>query len=100
LGKRASSNDAPICSFCHKSQNVVGKLISSPSDYARAFICDECIAVCHSIIEDATSSPSQDVPQAAEIPYSRDELHAMLDDVPESDLATVRKILLALIREA
>jgi ATP-dependent Clp protease ATP-binding subunit ClpX len=32
---------------------VVGKLISSPSDYPRAYICDECIAVCNSILEDA-----------------------------------------------
>jgi ATP-dependent Clp protease ATP-binding subunit ClpX len=30
----------------------VGKLISSPSDYPRAYICDECIAVCNSILED------------------------------------------------
>ena len=30
------------CSFCHKSKDSVRKLISSPSDYPRAFICDEC----------------------------------------------------------
>ena len=40
------------CSFCHKTQAAVEKLISSPSDYPRAYICDECIAVCYSIIED------------------------------------------------
>ena len=40
------------CSFCHKSQDVVGKIISSPSDYPRAYICDECIAVCNSILEE------------------------------------------------
>ena len=50
--KRAGSDDALRCSFCHKSQDVVGKLISSPSDYPRAYICDECIAVCNSILED------------------------------------------------
>jgi hypothetical protein len=44
--------DALQCSFCHKSQDTVGKLISSPSDYPRAYICDECIAVCYSILED------------------------------------------------
>ena len=42
--KRAGSDDSLRCSFCHKSQDVVGKLISSPSDYPRAYICDECIA--------------------------------------------------------
>jgi ATP-dependent protease Clp ATPase subunit len=41
-----------ICSFCHKSQDSVGKLISSPSDYPRAYICDECVAVCAAILDD------------------------------------------------
>ena len=50
--KRPGSDEALRCSFCHKSQDVVGKLISSPSDYPRAYICDECIAVCNSILED------------------------------------------------
>jgi ClpX C4-type zinc finger len=40
------------CSFCRKSENSVSKLISNPSDYPRAYICDECIAVCVSILED------------------------------------------------
>ena len=43
------------CSFCHKSQDAVTKLISSPSDYPRAYICDECVAVCNSILEDDRS---------------------------------------------
>jgi ATP-dependent protease Clp ATPase subunit len=30
----------------------VGHLISSPSDYPRAYICDECVAVCNSILSD------------------------------------------------
>ena len=51
--KRSGSGDDVLrCSFCHKSQDVVGKLISSPSDYPRAYICDECINVCNSILED------------------------------------------------
>ena len=59
--KRAGSDDTLRCSFCHKSQDVVGKLISSPSDYPRAYICDECIAVCNSILEDDKT----DVPSSA-----------------------------------
>jgi ATP-dependent Clp protease ATP-binding subunit ClpX len=47
-----SSDDSLRCSFCHKSQDAVAKLISSPSDYPRAYICDECVAVCNSILED------------------------------------------------
>ena len=47
------------CSFCHKSQDAVAKLISSPSDYPRAYICDECVAVCNSILEDdRTATPA------------------------------------------
>jgi ClpX C4-type zinc finger len=45
------------CSFCHKSQDVVGKLISSPSDYPRAYICDECVQVCNSILQDSDLAP-------------------------------------------
>jgi hypothetical protein len=40
------------CSFCRKPENAVAKLISSPSDNARAYICDECVAVCSAVIED------------------------------------------------
>ena len=69
--KRTGSDDALRCSFCHKSQDVVGKLISSPSDYPRAYICDECIAVCNSILEDdkteqPTTSPNK-LPKPLEV---------------------------------
>jgi hypothetical protein len=36
------------CSFCHKSQRDVKKLIAGPA----AFICDECIDVCNEILDD------------------------------------------------
>ncbi len=49
---RTGSDEVLRCSFCHKSQDAVAKLISSPSDYPRAYICDECVAVCNSILED------------------------------------------------
>ncbi len=50
--KRTGTDESLRCSFCHKSQEVVGKLISTPSDYPKAYICDECVAVCNSILED------------------------------------------------
>ncbi len=49
---RTGTDESLRCSFCHKSQDAVAKLISSPSDYPRAYICDECVAVCNSILED------------------------------------------------
>ena len=49
---RTGIDEVLRCSFCHKSQDAVAKLISSPTDYPRAYICDECVAVCNSILED------------------------------------------------
>jgi ATP-dependent Clp protease ATP-binding subunit ClpX len=66
------------CSFCHKSQDAVAKLISSPSDYPRAYICDECVAVCNSILEDdkgdaqAGATPAH-LPKPAEVKAFLDE---------------------------
>jgi len=54
------------CSFCHKSEKTVGKLISSPSDYPRAYICDECVAVCASIIGDDRHDVAEPSSDAAE----------------------------------
>ena len=36
------------CSFCGKSQEVVGRIIAGPGVY----ICDECIKVCNNILEE------------------------------------------------
>jgi ATP-dependent protease Clp ATPase subunit len=46
------TQDELRCSFCRKSQKAGGKLISSPSDYPRAYICDECIGTCQLILEE------------------------------------------------
>ncbi len=50
--RRVVADEALRCSFCHKSQEAVRKLISSPDDRPRAYICDECVAVCNTIVED------------------------------------------------
>ncbi|SRR5713101_4899823 len=40
------------CSFCSKTQDQVDELISNPSERSnRIFICNECIAVCNSVLE-------------------------------------------------
>jgi ATP-dependent Clp protease ATP-binding subunit ClpX len=57
--KRNGTDEALHCSFCHKPQDAVGKLISSPGDAPRAFICDECVTVCNAILEeDRTDAPA------------------------------------------
>src|SRR5882762_3053678 len=64
--------DEPLrCSFCHKTQEQVEKLISSPSDYPRAYICNECVNVCQTILEDEkreqATSPTKRLPRPPEI---------------------------------
>jgi ATP-dependent Clp protease ATP-binding subunit ClpX len=90
--KRAGSDDSLRCSFCHKSQDVVGKLISSPSDYPRAYICDECIAVCNSIIEDDRHEQSYGNPGKLPRPL---ELKEYLDQYVIGQEATKKKLAVA-----
>ena len=75
---RSGSEESLRCSFCHKSQDAVAKLISSPSDYPRAYICDECVAVCNSILEDdrtetQTSAAPNHLPKPQEVKVFLDE---------------------------
>ena len=90
--KRAGSDDALRCSFCHKSQDVVGKLISSPSDYPRAYICDECIAVCNSILEDDKSEPAGGSPNKIPKPL---EVKEFLDQYVIGQDGTKKKLAVA-----
>ncbi len=45
------------CSFCHKTQDQVRKLIAGPNVY----ICDECIELCSEIIEEEFQDYKEDV---------------------------------------
>jgi ATP-dependent Clp protease ATP-binding subunit ClpX len=90
--KRAGSDDALRCSFCHKSQDVVGKLISSPSDYPRAYICDECIAVCNSILEDDRADQPSATPHKLPKPL---EVKEHLDQYVIGQEATKKKLAVA-----
>jgi ATP-dependent Clp protease ATP-binding subunit ClpX len=69
--KRPGTEELLHCSFCQKPQDAVGKLISSPGDHARAYICDECVAVCNSILEedrgDRVPSSQTKLPRPSEI---------------------------------
>ncbi len=90
--KRAGSDEALRCSFCHKSQDVVGKLISSPSDYPRAYICDECIAVCNSILDDDKVEGPPGVPHKIPKPL---EVKEHLDQYVIGQEATKKKLAVA-----
>ena len=90
--KRTTSDDTLRCSFCHKSQDVVGKLISSPSDYPRAYICDECIAVCNSILEDDRQEHTYGAPHKLPKPL---ELKEYLDQYVIGQDPTKKKLAVA-----
>ena len=44
-----NSEDQVRCSFCHKTQDQVHKLIAGPDG---VYICDECVDICAEIIEE------------------------------------------------
>ncbi|MFZ0701070.1 MAG: ATP-dependent Clp protease ATP-binding subunit ClpX, partial [Candidatus Acidiferrales bacterium] len=69
--KRFSPEETLHCSFCHKTQEQVEKLISSPSEYPRSYICNECVSVCQQILDEEkreqTSPVSRRLPRPPEI---------------------------------
>jgi ATP-dependent Clp protease ATP-binding subunit ClpX len=90
---RSGSDEVLRCSFCHKSQDAVAKLISSPSDYPRAYICDECVAVCNSILEDdRTESHAAAAPNHLPKPQ---EVKTFLDEYVIGQEQTKKKLAVA-----
>ncbi|MCK6509826.1 ATP-dependent Clp protease ATP-binding subunit ClpX [Myxococcota bacterium] len=65
--QKGQSNKRLSCSFCHKNQHEVRKLIAGPNVY----ICDECVQLCNDIIANAfdpeEARPSLDIPKPIEI---------------------------------
>jgi len=90
---KSGSDEILRCSFCHKSQDAVAKLISSPSDYPRAYICDECVAVCNSILEDdRTATPQASTPNQLPKPQ---EVKTFLDEYVIGQEQTKKKLAVA-----
>ena len=93
MKNRSGSDEILRCSFCHKSQDAVAKLISSPSDYPRAYICDECVAVCNSILEDdRASAPVAATPNQLPKPL---EVKTFLDEYVIGQELTKKKLAVA-----
>lgn len=75
---KISDNKPKCCSFCGKTQDMVGKLIAGPNDI---FICDECVEVCTDIIREENSSYSEDDTSCDDIKLLKPaEIKAFLDD--------------------
>jgi hypothetical protein len=103
------------CSFCRKGQQDVRKLISSPSDHPRVYICDECIEVCHSILEDdrhqpdaapeiepdGTRHPWQDHPLLPNFLHASERwmIQESLGANAVDEIASMRKIAAGMMRE-
>ena len=93
MKNRTGTDEILRCSFCHKSQDAVAKLISSPSDYPRAYICDECVAVCNSILEDdRTATPAAATPNQLPKPQ---EVKTFLDEYVIGQEQTKKKLAVA-----
>ena len=85
--------DEPLrCSFCHKTQEQVEKLISSPSDYPRAYICNECVGVCQQILEE--EKREQATPVNRRLPRPP-EIKAFLDGYVIGQEKTKKKLAVA-----
>ena len=93
MRSRSGSDEVLRCTFCHKSQDAVAKLISSPSDYPRAYICDECVAVCNSILEDDRSE-AQTTASPNHLPKPQ-EVKAFLDEYVIGQERTKKKLAVA-----
>lgn len=70
MGNKSDDKKQLRCSFCHKTQDKVRKLIAGPNVY----ICDECIDLCSEIIEEEFQELKEEinidienVPKPAEI---------------------------------
>ncbi len=93
MKNRTGTEEILRCSFCHKSQDAVAKLISSPSDYPRAYICDECVAVCNSILEDdRAATPAATTPNQLPKPH---EVKTFLDEYVIGQEQTKKKLAVA-----
>ena len=92
---RVGPEEALRCSFCHKSQDAVAKLISSPSDYPRAYICDECVAVCNSILEDDRGADAAHPANVAGHLPKPQEVKGFLDDFVIGQDQTKKKLAVA-----
>jgi ATP-dependent Clp protease ATP-binding subunit ClpX len=90
--KRFTPEDALRCSFCHKTQEQVEKLISSPSEYPRSYICNECVGVCQQILED--EKREQAAPANRRLPRPP-EIKAFLDGYVIGQDKTKKKLAVA-----
>ncbi len=90
--KKIGTEEPLRCSFCHKTQEQVEKLISSPSDYPRAFVCNECVTVCQQILDE--EKKEQNPPANRRLPRPP-EIKSFLDQYVIGQDKTKKKLAVA-----
>ena len=66
------------CSFCHKTEDQVRKLIAGPDG---AYICDECIGICSEIMEEEFNMYDHEADYETGINLLKpEEIHSILDE--------------------
>ncbi len=85
MTERYDENKQLRCSFCGKPQNQVRRLIAGPGVY----ICDECVEMCMSIVEDAIRETEEEENQNTryELPKPKEIFDALSDYVVGQDAA-------------
>ena len=66
----------PRCSFCGRTENQVMRLLSGPSGI---YICDQCVDICNSILEDEMEAMKKSRRQDINL-MKPEEIKAFLDD--------------------
>ena len=90
--KRPNSEELLHCSFCRKPQELGGQTYFLSGDLPRAYICDECVAVCNSILEEERN---EEVPTTqAKLPRPP-EIKAFLDQYVVGQEKTKKKLAVA-----
>lgn len=74
--------DTIKCSFCHKTQDQVDRILAGPGVY----ICNECVALCQEILEESAleEAPEEDI---ADLPKPKDIVKVLDDYVIGQELA-------------
>ncbi len=75
--RRSSSEGVLRCSFCRKSHEVVSKLIATPGNYPKSYICDECVVICSAILDEDKDPKSRKSSLSLLKPH---EIKTKLDD--------------------
>ncbi len=104
--RRSGAEEVLRCSFCQKTQEEAGRLISSPGDRPRSYICHECIAVCNTIHEeeqgDRAPGAQSRLPRPAEVKSFLDQ-YVIGQEKPKKKLAVAvynhyKRIMLTRVR--